>query len=166
MLAVSDTSPISNLAFIGRLDLLQTQFSEVRIPPAVAAELKKHPDKAASTVIEVALRQWIHIVTPEDTPLHRMLRRQVDAGEAEAIAIAADLGAGIVIIDEQEGRMLARQAGLSITGTLGILLRAKRNGHLSLIKPEIQALRNRARFFLSTSLESEVLTAAGERNSP
>ena len=91
-----------------------------------------------------------------------MLTRQVDAGEAEAIAIAADLRADIVIIDEQEGRMLARQAGLSITGTLGVLLRAKRNGHLPFIKPEIQALRNRTRFFLSASLEAEVLASAGE----
>jgi uncharacterized protein len=162
MLAVSNTSPISNLATIGRLDLLKAQFSEVRIPPAVAAELKNHPDKAASTAIEVALRHRIPIVTPEDTPLHRMLLRQADAGEAEAIALAADLGAAIVIIDEQEGRMLARQAGLSVTGTLGILLRAKRSGHLPLIKPEIQALRNRTRFFLAASLEAEVLAAAGE----
>lgn len=162
MLAVSNTSPISNLASIERLDLLQRQFSEVRIPPAVAEELKNHPDRAASAAIAVALRQWIHVVTPQDTPLHRMLRRQVDAGEAEAIALAADLGAAIVVIDEQEGRMLAHHTGLSVTGTLGILLRAKRSGHIPLVRPEIQALRNRARFFLSGSLEVEVLTAAGE----
>jgi uncharacterized protein len=162
MLAVSNTSPISNLAAIERLDLLKEQFSNVRIPPAVAAELKNHPDKSASAAIDIALRHWIHIVTPEDTPLHRMLLRQVDAGEAEAIALAADLGAVIVIIDEQEGRMLARQVGLSITGTLGILLRAKRSGHIPLIKPEIQALRNRTRFFLSASLEAQVLSVAGE----
>ena len=62
-----------------------------------------------------------------------MLRRQIDIGEAEAIALAADLGASMVIMDEQEGRMRARQAGLSITGTLGILLRAKRSGQLPLI---------------------------------
>src|ERR1700761_3804054 len=116
MLAVSNTSPISNLASIGRLDLLQAQFSEVRIPLAVAAELKRHPNKLANSAFEVALREWIHIVTLEDTALHRMLRRQVDAGEAEAIAVAADLGARILIIDEQEGRMLARQVGLSLTG--------------------------------------------------
>jgi predicted nucleic acid-binding protein len=162
MLAVSDTSPISNLASIGRLNLLQAQFSEVRIPPAVAAELTSHPDKAASAAIDASLRQWVSIVTPQDTPLQRMLRRLVDPGEAEAIALASDLCAAIVIIDELEGRILARQLGLSITGTLGILLRAKRNGQLPLIKPEIQALRDRARFFLSASLEAEVLSAAGE----
>ncbi len=123
---------------------------------------KINPDKAAIAAIDMASRQWIRTVTPKDTPLQRMLRRQVDAGEAEAIALAVDLGAAIVIIDEQEGRLLARQAGLSITGTLGILLRAKRNGHLELIKPEILALRKNTRFFLSAALEAEVLAAAGE----
>jgi predicted nucleic acid-binding protein len=162
MLAVSNTSPISNLAWIDRLELLQTQFSQLRIPPAVASELKNHPDQTASAAIENALGKWISIASPQDTPLQKMLRRQVDPGEAEAIALAADLGAVVIVIDEQEGRLLARQAGLSVIGTLGILLRAKRTGHLHLVKPEIQALRNRARFFLSGSLEAQVLAAAGE----
>lgn len=64
------------------------QFSEVRIPPAVAAELKDHPNKMAGAAIEAALGLWIHLVTPNDTPLRRMLRRQVDPGEAEATALA------------------------------------------------------------------------------
>jgi uncharacterized protein len=162
MLAVSNTSPVSNLASIGRLELLKSQFSEVLIPSAVAQELAAHPDPTTIAAIDSALRQWIRIVPPQDTPLYRMLRRQVDSGEAEAIALAADLKADIVIIDEQEGRVLARQAGLSITGTLGVLLRAKRSGLLQLIKPEIEALRSRTRFFLSASLEAEVLSTAGE----
>lgn len=104
MLAVSNTSPLSNLAAIGRLDFLKSQFSEVRIPSAVAQELAAHPDRTAIAAIDSALRTWIRVVSPQDTPLYRMLRRQVDPGEAEAIALAADLGADIVIIDEQEGR--------------------------------------------------------------
>lgn len=131
MLAVSNTSTLSNPAAIGRLDLLKSQFSEVRIPSAVARELAAHPDPTAIAAIHSALREWIRIVPPKDTPLFRMLRR-------------------------------ARRAGLSITGTLGVLLRAKRGGRLETIRPEIQALRNRKRFFLSASLEAEVLSAARE----
>ena len=157
MLAVSNTSPLSNLASIGRLDLLKDQFSDLLAPPAVAQELAAHPDPTALAALDVALRQWIRIVPPQESPLYGMLRRQVDSGEAEAIALAAELKAAIVIIDEQEGRALARQVGLSVTGTLGILLRAKRSGRLQVIRPEIQALRDRARFFLSSALEAEVL---------
>jgi uncharacterized protein len=68
--------------------------------------------------------------SPQDTHLHRMLQLRLHAGEAEAIALAADLNADMVLIDEQEGRELALEAGLSITGVLGILLKAKRSGHL------------------------------------
>jgi len=91
-----------------------------------------------------------------------MLLLQVHPGEAEAIALACDLKADTVIIDEQEGRGLAAQAGLFVTGTLGVLLRAKQGGQIPAVKPEIQALRAKTRFFLSPSLEAEVLSAAGE----
>ena len=83
-------------------------------------------------------------------------------GEAEAIALASGIGADIVIIDEQDGRQFAARAGLLVTGVLGILLRAKKNGSIPAIEPEIQALRTKARFFISPSLEAKMLSAAGE----
>ena len=73
MLAVSNTSPLSNLASIGRLDLLKSQFSEVLIPSAVAQELAAHPDPTATGPLDSALRQWIRIVPSQDTPLYKML---------------------------------------------------------------------------------------------
>ena len=83
-------------------------------------------------------------------------------GEAEAIALAVDLKADTIIIDEHEGRLLARQAGLSVTGVLGVLLRAKEAGTISAVQPEIRALRAQARFFVSKLLEARVLDLAGE----
>jgi predicted nucleic acid-binding protein len=163
MLAVSNTSPISNLAIIGRLELLKLQFPVLWIPTAVAAELKAHPDPQALAVIDAAIAsQWIRNATPQDTHLHRMLRLHVHSGEAAAIALAADLKADVVLIDEHEERELALEAGLSIIGVLGILLKAKRSGHISAVQPEIQALRTKARFFVSPSLEAAVLSTAGE----
>jgi predicted nucleic acid-binding protein len=67
-----------------------------------------------------------------------------------------------VLIDEQEGRQLASRTGLAVTGVLGILLRAKRTGEIAVVKPEIDSLRSKARFFVSLSLEVKVLAAAGE----
>ncbi|MGH9599843.1 MAG: DUF3368 domain-containing protein [Bryobacteraceae bacterium] len=87
---------------------------------------------------------------------------QLHRGEAEAIALATDLGADMVLIDEQEGRQLASQAGLAVIGVLGILLRAKRMGEVATVKSEIDLLRAKARFFVSPSLEAKVLAAAGE----
>lgn len=163
MRAVSDTSPLSNLAAIGRLSLLQSQFSEIWIPPAVRQELDAHPDSAALTAIQAALGEgWIRCASPAASPLLNVLLMHLHRGEAEAIALAADLKADVVIIDEQEGRELAAHAGLYVTGVLGILLRAKRNGHIPALEPEIQALRAKARFFIRASLEAKVLAAAGD----
>ena len=76
--------------------------------------------------------------------------------------MAGDLEADIVIIDEQECRQLASQASLSVTGVPGVLLRAKLAGHIPAVKPEIQALRHKARFFIAPFLEATVLSSAGE----
>ncbi len=163
MLAVSNTSPISNLASIGRLELLKSQFSTIWIPDAVANELAAHPDPAAREAIQNAIREnWLKVETLQDSRLLRVLLLQLHLGEAEAIALATVLNAGIVLIDEQEGRQLASKTGLAVTGVLGILLRAKRKGEIAAVKPEIDLLRSKARFFVSPSLEAKVLAAAGE----
>ena len=104
---------------------------------------------------------WIRVVTLKPSHLGRMLRLQIHAGEAEAIALASEVEADL-LIDEREGRKLAEQAGLKVTGTLGVLLRAKQMGAILAVKPEIRALRERAGFFLSAGLQARVLASAGE----
>jgi uncharacterized protein len=163
MLAVSNTSPISNLASINRLELLRSQFSALRIPPAVAHELTAHPDPFAHAIIQTAIRdQWIRIAAAQNSNLLSVLLSSLHRGEAEAIALATELNADIVIIDEQEARQLATRAGLCVTGILGVLLRAKRTGQIPAVRPEIQALRDTARFFIAPALEAKVLASAGE----
>src|SRR5688500_15364854 len=99
MLAVSNTSPLSNLAFIQRLDLMKSQVSQLWIPTAVAEELRAHPDPLARAAIETAIRdQWIRVSAPQDTRLKTMLLQQVHRGEAEAIALPADLKADLLFI--------------------------------------------------------------------
>ncbi len=163
MLTVSNTSPISNLASIGHLELLKSQFSVIWIPDAIAEELAAHPDPDARDAIQSAIReQWIRLGTPLDSRLLRVLMLQLHQGEAEAIVLATDIKADIVLIDEQEARQFASRTGLAVTGVLGILLRAKRDGHITKIKPEIDLLRSKAHFFVAASLEAKVLLAAGE----
>lgn len=163
MRAVSNTSPLSNLAVIGRLDLLKLQLSEIWIPDSVLKELRAHPDPVAQAAIQDALGEgWVRCGSPAASPLLSLLSLHLHRGEAEAIALAADLHADVVIIDEQEGRELAAQAGLQVIGVLGILLRAKREGQIPALKPEIQSLRKKGKFFIAPFLEAKVLAAAGE----
>jgi predicted nucleic acid-binding protein len=70
--------------------------------------------------------------------------------------------ADIVILDEREGRAFAMRAGLSVTGVLGVLLKARSQGEIPRIAPQINALRKAARFFIASSLEAKVLASAGE----
>ena len=163
MRAVSNTSPISNLASIDRLDLLQHQFDQVLIPEGVSAELAAHPDHDANRNIQAAIRKgWIKVAKPKNSALLRALLLQLHQGEAEAIVLATELNADILLIDEQEGRRIASQVGCAVTGVLGILLRAKSDGSIPALRPEIDRLRAKARFFISKSLEARILLAAGE----
>jgi predicted nucleic acid-binding protein len=163
MRAVSDTSPISNLNAIGRLQLLQSQFSEIWISAAVSQELSAHPDPVALAAIRGALEEgWIKRAPMPASRLADVLSLHLHRGEAETIALAVDLKAEIVIVDEQEGRKVDVAMGLQVTGVLGILLRAKYLGEIPALKPEIESLRSKARFFIAPSLEAKLLAAAGE----
>src|SRR5450759_4002856 len=115
MVAVSDTSPISNLSITGRLDLLRSQFSQVLLPEAVRTELGRMPNPEAKASIENALRNgWLLCRAVGNWQLAAALGNDLDKGEAEAIALATETQAGVLLIDEKEGRAIARQAGLIV----------------------------------------------------
>ena len=163
MRAVSNTSPVSNLARIRQLDLLKHQFQKLWIPASVSEELSVHPDESSRTAIESAIREgWMEVAPVPSSPLLKTLLMHLHRGVAEAIALATEMNADVVLIDELEGRQFAMQAGLSVTGVLGVLLRAKKTGHIAALKPLIGALRADARFFIAPTLEARVLSEAGE----
>src|ERR1700733_4747424 len=116
MPTVSNTSPISNLAWIGRLNLLVDQFSEVWIPKAVETELGNLPDSTVRKVIDGARQEgWLKSRAASDLALVNLLMVELHPGEAEAIALALELKADRLLIDEREGRTLARPLGFSFT---------------------------------------------------
>jgi predicted nucleic acid-binding protein len=90
------------------------------------------------------------------------LTLELHLGEAEAIALALEAKPDRLLIDERDGRLMARQLDLSVTGVLGVLLRAKKLKQIKAIKPEIDALRKKAHFFISGELETVVLKKARE----
>src|ERR1700730_10534774 len=127
MLAVSNTSPISNLACIGRLDLLRAQFGEIWIPRAVEAELAAVPDGAVLTTIDQTRQLgWLKGRAASDANLVNLLTLELHRGEAEAIALALEMKADWLLMDEREGRAVARQLGLHVTGVLGSCFAARR----------------------------------------
>lgn len=161
MRVVSNTSPLSNLAIIGRLDLLKQRYAVVRIPPAVAAELSRLSHVVGHAHITAALAErWLVVENPPEPLLQRP--DPLDLGEREAIALGLAVRADVLLIDEKRSRAAARQAGLAVAGVLGELLHARYCGWLPAIKPELQRLRSEAGFFIDSGIERFILSQAGE----
>ena len=160
MIVVSDTSPILNLRRIGRLELLILLYEEVLVPPAVFAELTAKTD-GVSVMNGHAISSLI-IVTPRDQKRVQELRRSLDAGEAEAIVLAIERQADLLLVDERRGRRAAEAEGLRITGLLGVLADAKRAGLIDAVKPAVDDLIQRARFWIGPELYKTVLAELGE----
>jgi predicted nucleic acid-binding protein len=100
--------------------------------------------------------------TVQNHALVTALRRDLDRGEAETIALALELGADLTLLDEREGRHAAQLLGLRVVGVVGILLEAKANGTIHTIRPHLRALRQTAGFYLSEPLYQHALSMAGE----
>ena len=162
MLVVSNTSPISNLAIIGRLDFLRRRYHAVRIPPAVADELAALSHPVGRQRLQAAVSDgWLVVEHLADVP-PLQLPFPLDAGEAAAIALACQLKADVLLIDEKLGRAAARQMGLLVAGALGELVHAKLAGWISSVRHEIQRLRVEAGFFVHAEVERFILSQAGE----
>jgi predicted nucleic acid-binding protein len=163
MPVVSNTSPILNLAIIGQLDLLRQQFGEVLIPPMVRQELKVDTELPGVEPIRLALQnRWLQVVELSNTDMARALRRDLDNGEAEAIALALQLKLTTILIDEHDGRTAAKAMGLVPVGVLGVLLRAKRAGTLNSVVTAMRALQDQAGFFINPDLFATLAREAGE----
>ena len=163
MRVVSNTSPLSNLAVIGRLDLVREQFGTVQIPSAVARELAKLSHPAGRAALVAAMNDGWLVETP--LPVGAMEPGEVshlDAGERAAITLALACSADCLLIDEKEGRAAATGLGIAITGAIGILIVAKKQGRVASLSEEIRRLRAEARFFVDVGLERRALAMAGE----
>jgi len=117
VIIVSDTSPLNGLAIVGYLSLPQQLYTEVLIPPAVAAELIRG-SQGDPRIISVLSQDWIKICQPTNNLQIETLQTDynLDRGESEAIALALEIGADELLIDERLGRREAKRLGLFITG--------------------------------------------------
>lgn len=153
MLVVSNTSPILNLAIVDQLHLLQEQFQEVLIPSEVLDELKIDEERPGSSAIAEAISAgWIQVREINNELLIQVLKRTLDDGEAAAITLASEMKANLILIDERDGRRVAKSLGLQVTGVLGILLRAKQTNKLESVQPIIEKLITLAGFRISPNL--------------
>ncbi len=161
MIIVSDTTTISNLFLIGKLSILENLFGEIMIPKAVFLELERLEDSNIS--IEFIRNQtWILITEVENRSFVEILQLNLDIGESEAITLAKEKSASLLIIDELKGRQYAKQLNINIIGLVGILLQAKQEGIVDSVKETLEELKIKAGFWVSKSLYETALLLSGE----
>ena len=141
---------------IGLLGLLPGIYGNVLIPEAVWSELAR-----GSLAVVAGPPPWLAVGVVADRRLVSELGAELDAGESEAIALALEQRADLLLIDEQMGREAATRLGIKITGLLGVLVIAKHRGMLPSVEPQIRALRA-VDFWLSDELVERILRQVGE----
>jgi len=148
---VCNSSPLIGLEQIGKLSLLRELFGAIAVPPAVVTEVAP----------SVSLPRWIEqrALSQNIGPL--ILEASLGRGESEAISLALELDALLMILDDRPARRLAQSLSLPVVGTLGILLLAKRKHLLPALKPCLEEL-SRFDFRIAPALYEQVLEAAGE----
>lgn len=157
---ISNSTPIIHLAKIGQLDLIRQFFGTVIIPQMVWKECVS-PGLNRPEVEQIwAASDWIQVVKIHDRVV-TLLRHELDHGEAEAIALALERNASLVLLDDADAREKARIYRLPITGTAGLLLRATKEGKLKSLRKALDELQASG-FRLHQQIKEKLLREAGE----
>ena len=162
MIVISDASAIIALSAIGKLDILRDLFQEVIIPPAVFNEIVIQGVQRPGAE-EVKNKHWITVHSAQDNSSVAALN--LGKGEKEAIALFLELNADLLLIDEVKARKEAKQLGVTYTGILGVLVEAKRQNLIPMVKSLMDDLRIIAGFRISQPLYEFVLNEVDETSS-
>ena len=155
---VSNTTPIISLLIVNKLEVLKKLYSEVIIPNEVFLEIEAGKNK--DYYVDLTKIEWIKIAKIKNEK-SLLFFLDLDKGEAEAIVLANEIDADLIILDETLGRFHAKHIGLKVTGTIGILLKAKETGIIDFIKPLLNELAQKG-IWLSEKLIKQALTKASE----
>ncbi|MBY0432823.1 MAG: DUF3368 domain-containing protein [Cyclobacteriaceae bacterium] len=148
-LAIPDTSCLVVLEKINELSLLQKIYREVIVSPEIVEEFGG------------GLPDWILVRKSENLTLQKELEIKLDPGEASALTLALDIPGSVVILDDLKARKIAKSLKVSFTGTLGVLVKAKREKTIGSIRPIVRKLRDAGLRF-SEEVEKDILKQAGE----
>ncbi len=156
---ISNTTPIITLLGIGKLDLLKDMYQKVVIPQAVYLEIEAGKDK--SFYMDLKQISWIEIKHVQNQALVQHIQIILDKGEAETIALAEELKADIILLDERLARNYAMMRNLIIVGTFGVLLKAKDLGIIGEVKSLLEKAQNNG-IRISQKIVEIVLREANE----
>lgn len=157
---VVNSTPIISLSIINELDLLSKLYKEIYVPQAVYDEVSvTGKSKTGAKLLKKA--KFINVVPVKNDTACKFFSTSLHKGEVEVMILAKEIEADLVIIDDYQARKHAKYLGLNLTGTLGVLLRAKEEGVIKEIRPLLDELINND-IYIDNGLYEKVLQMAGE----
>lgn len=156
---IVNSTPLIILSNAENLSILKSVYKEITIPQAVFAEVTAKKDTACSELKKNL--DWIHINKISDESSKRMYQAKLHAGEVEVMIFAQEQKADLVILDDNAAKKTAKFLNLTVTGTLGVLLKAKSLGIIQSVKPIADKIRENG-FFITEEIYNLVLKQANE----
>ncbi len=157
---VANTTPFIALCHVNQLEILKKLYGQVIIPTAVYKEISAKSDSICKKMVDEAL-DWIQVETIQDQLAKAMYKTQLHDGEVEVMILSKEMGADVVIIDDANAKKYAKYLGLPVTGTLGVLIKAKQKGLIKELKPILFQLKEKG-IYISQNLVELCLKQAGE----
>lgn len=162
-IVISDSSVLISLSRIGQLDLISQLFPEgILIPEEVWKEVVEN-GQGRPGATQVKKAEWIKIKKIENHKFAHLLKMELDKGEAEAITLANEINADLILIDERDARQIAKQLDLKVLGTIGLLIWSKKAGNIPSLKKVMDELVKDAGFRVSRAVYKKALKAVNEK---
>lgn len=136
---IVNSTPLIALCHVNQLEVLKSIYGEVTIPQAVYNEISAKQDSICKKQVDAAL-SWIHVESIQNEMAKTMYKIQLHEGEVEVMILAKETEADLVIIDDSNAKKHARYLDLTVTGTLGVLIKAKNDGYISELKPLLKEM--------------------------
>lgn len=157
---IVNSTPLLVLGNIGRLDILRSLYEQIEIPAAVYREVTEKNDTASKALL--AASDWIKVRTVENIADYAMYQAKLHAGEVETMIIAQKpVKADLVILDDMAARKTAKYLGLTVTGTMGVLVKAKQKQIIPAVKPILDEIMRNG-FYISEKVVKMVLKSVDE----
>lgn len=157
---IVNTTPLIALSHVGQLNLLKELYGEIIIPQAVYEEVSVKVDSACKKEVDSSL-DWIRVEKISNQMAKDMYKTQLHEGEVEVMILAKEVAADVVIIDDANAKKYAKYLKLPVTGTLGVLLRARQMGYVDKLEPVLRQMVEKG-IYISQSLIELCLKQAGE----
>ncbi len=158
---VVNTTPLIALSHVGQLSLLKKLYGEISIPEAVYGEVSVKTESVCKKAVDSSL-DWIRVEKIKNQMAKDMYKTQLHDGEVEVMILSKEIMADVVIIDDANAKKYAKYLKLPVTGTLGVLMRAKQEGYIDKLEPVLRQMVEKG-IYLSQELIEFCLKQAEEK---